>query len=512
MKNSLRFKQYADIPDAVLKYAKKLTSGSPYRQHYHIEPETGFLNDPNGFSFFNGQYHLCYQWSPLRYCENQWYQGWFHLVSDDLVHWRPLGPLIEPNSVYDSHGPYSGSAIVVDDELLIFYTGNTRDENWQRTPYQVIARMDAQGRLTRQLPPAIKGQPEGYTDHFRDPKIWRCGDDFYAVIGAQCDSLEGACVLMHSKDGSAWQIQGELKVDVTPRGYMWECPDYFEQDGQGVLIYCPQGLCQDKTRRNLYEVHYLCGEPLSLSELTFAHRAPQLLDNGFDMYATQTMMTPDGRRILIGWMGVSQMHYPTEAYGHCGILSIPREISVRNGCLYQQPLPELQSLRGERQQQWLTLTPERRVALNSGTAFEARITFNGQISEQIVISLRADESGKRRTTLTLDAAEGEIIVDRSDAGEPVNAEYGVRRITPWSFVSPTTVTIFSDTTSLEIFIDDGAFVSSSRIFPRDDQRWLMIESHGATIATEVECWTLKGMNHDGNALAAGEPARCRDQC
>lgn len=496
MDNTLRFKRYIDIPTAILKRAQKLTSGSPYRQQYHIEPETGFLNDPNGFSFFNKQYHLCYQWSPLRYCEGYWYQGWFHLVSDDLINWRPLGPLIEPDTVFDSHGPYSGSAIAVNDELVIFYTGNTRDGNWQRTPYQIIACLDTEGQLTRYLPPAICGQPEGYTDHFRDPKIWRKDSVYYAVIGAQRNSLEGACLLLYSRDSLSWQTVGEIKTDVTPRGYMWECPEYFEQEGKGILIYCPQGLNQDKTQRNLYEVHYLCGKPLSLPELEFVHDAPQLLDHGFDIYATQTMATPDGRRILIGWMGISEMHYPTEDYGHCGILSIPRELSVRDGHLCQLPVRELQGLRGEYQHLSAILTTERQTLL-SGSAFEASIIFNGSISDRVVISLRTDESGRRKTTLTLDGINKEIIVDRADSGELVNPEYGVRRATPWSFTSLTTVTVFSDTTSLEIFINNGMFVSSSRIFPGHDQQWLMIENHGAELEASVECWALKGMNYDG---------------
>ncbi len=128
-----RYKRYADIPSDVRRQAQALSAKSPWRQQYHIEPKTGFLNDPNGLSYFNGQYHLCYQWSPLRYCEGEWYQGWFHLVSEDLVHWSPLGPLLEPETAYDSHGPYSGSAISVGDELLFFipvtlamHAGNVR--------------------------------------------------------------------------------------------------------------------------------------------------------------------------------------------------------------------------------------------------------------------------------------------------------------------------------------------------------------------------------------------------
>lgn len=492
-----RYKRYADIPSDVRRQAQALSAKSPWRQQYHIEPKTGFLNDPNGLSYFNGQYHLCYQWSPLRYCEGEWYQGWFHLVSEDLVHWSPLGPLLEPETAYDSHGPYSGSAISVGDELLFFYTGNTRDACWQRTPYQLIARLDTQGRLTRQLPPALSGQPKGYTDHFRDPKIWRGDDAFYAVIGAQRESLEGACLLMRSDDAINWHIQGEIKTDFTPRGYMWECPDYFEQDDRGVLLFCPQGLSHDKTQRNLYEVYALCGEPLSLHDLTFLHRKPQLLDNGFDMYATQTMKTPDGRRILIGWMGISEMHYPTEAYGHCGILTIPRELKVQDGILYQQPLKELQTLRGDYQQQFAQLDNEQPVIMHSGAVFEARIVISGKIDDRVTIALRANPSGTRKTMLTLDAVKGQIVLDRSEAGEAVNPEYGERRVTAWSFTSETTVHVFSDVSSLEIFINNGMFVSSSRIFPAEDQQWLVIENHGVSQKVEVECWQLQGIYHDG---------------
>lgn len=493
MQKIKRYQRYADIPQEILDQAKALTAGSPYRQHYHIEPESGFLNDPNGFSFFNGQYHLCYQWSPLRYCADVWYQGWFHLVSDELVNWRAQGPLIEPETVYDSHGPYSGSAIAVEDELIIFYTGNTRDAAWQRTPYQMIARLDKQGNFTRQLPPALSAQPQGYTDHFRDPKIWRQDGHYYAVIGAQKTNLQGSCVVLYSADALTWQVKGEIDLNDVETGYMLECPDYFELDEQGVLIYCPQGLCVDKTRQNIYDVHYLLGNKLNKENLSFDHQPAQILDHGFDIYATQTLLAPDGRRVLVGWMGVSEMGYPSENFGHCGTLTIPRELTLSAGRLHQRPFAGLQQLRGEHQRHEFTLERATRRAFYSGAVSETVITFSGAITENITLALRASETGERKTLLTLDARRQQIVLDRTDAGQPINIDYGTRRSSEWAFSAQTRVHIFSDTTSLEIFINDGAWVASSRIFPEADQNWIIIENHGTAISCEVDSWQLNAM-------------------
>ncbi|MEC5319053.1 sucrose-6-phosphate hydrolase [Brenneria populi subsp. brevivirga] len=488
-----RYKKYAEIPETLLKEAKSLTAASPYRQHFHIEPETGYLNDPNGFSYFDGKYHLCYQWSPLRYLSesNVWFQGWFHLTSEDLVNWTPVGPLIEPDTQYDTHGAYSGSALDLGDKLAIFYTGNVRDEQWVRTPYQVIAYMDKKGDFVRQLPPALTGQPAGYTDHFRDPKLWRQGDDYYAVIGAQREDKRGSCLILHSADIHHWQVLGEMKTNVSDTGYMWECPDYFEINDKGVLIYCPQGLKKDaKESGNIYDVFCLIGDPLNLSDLTFNNIEPQKFDFGFDIYAVQTTRLPDGRRIAIGWMGVSEMEYPTEKYGHCGTLTIPRELSVNGDRLQQRPIKELMKLRGACQSHRETLIPGKVFNFHSGTVFESIITFKSERKGQLTISLRASENGERKTDLIIDLDNHAITLDREYSGEAVNTAYGTRRTHDYSFSHETKIQIFSDTTSLEIFIDDGLYVSSTRIFPLDGQGVMRFQTTGTDIDVNIDCWAL----------------------
>lgn len=206
-----------------------------WRQAFHIQPPTGLLNDPNGFSYYQGEYHLFYQWFPLGTDHGMKY--WYHLKSRDLATWNSAGIGIAPGDYFDSHGAYSGSALEHEGKLYMLYTGNARDEDWIRHPYQCMAVMDENGRITKWEHPVISNVPEGYTDHFRDPKLWKDGDSFYCVIGAQRTNLTGCAVLYRSTDLHSWEFEGELCTGLESFGYMWECPDYFELNEAGVLIF-----------------------------------------------------------------------------------------------------------------------------------------------------------------------------------------------------------------------------------------------------------------------------------
>ena len=148
MKEWTRKERYRKIEEVSPEYLVNLANQvekSVYRQMYHIQPPTGLLNDPNGFSYFNGQWHLFYQWFPLGPVHGLKY--WYHVVSDDLVHWENCGVGISPSTNYDSHGAYSGSGLVDKNQLHLMYTGNTRSKNWSRTPHQLMAIMDKSGQI-----------------------------------------------------------------------------------------------------------------------------------------------------------------------------------------------------------------------------------------------------------------------------------------------------------------------------------------------------------------------------
>ena len=140
------------------------------RPKYHISPPYGLLNDPNGFVYFKGRYHLFYQWNPFETEHGRKY--WAHLVSKDLINWSAVDDIIIPDRDFDKDGVYSGTAIVEEDRLFIYFTGNVKDENNVRTPYQCMATMDSDGKITKCSKPIMEGALPGFTEHFRDPKLW----------------------------------------------------------------------------------------------------------------------------------------------------------------------------------------------------------------------------------------------------------------------------------------------------------------------------------------------------
>ena len=148
-----RYQRLAEVSKDVYQKLVTQVADSPYRQKFHIQPKTGLLNDPNGFSFYKGRYHLFYQWFPLGPVHGVKY--WYHMSSENLVDWQDEGIALEPDSFYDSHGVFSGSGLVVEDRLHLFYTGNTRTDDWVRIPYQCHAIMDASGNIEKADSPLI---------------------------------------------------------------------------------------------------------------------------------------------------------------------------------------------------------------------------------------------------------------------------------------------------------------------------------------------------------------------
>lgn len=123
-----RYRPYSDYSDEEKQEIKALAQQLPWRSTFHIEPETGLLNDPNGFSFFNGKWQLFYQHFPFGAVHGL--KSWVHLTSDDLVHFDETGLVLYPDTQFDNAGAYSGSALAFEDYLFLIYTGNHRDENW----------------------------------------------------------------------------------------------------------------------------------------------------------------------------------------------------------------------------------------------------------------------------------------------------------------------------------------------------------------------------------------------
>jgi beta-fructofuranosidase len=485
--NEQRYRRIEEASQEELSILKSEVLDCQWRQTFHIQPETGLLNDPNGFSFYNGEYHLFYQWFPLGPVHGLKY--WFHTKSKDLISWENVGIGIEPSNDYDSHGAYSGSAIDHDGKLYLLYTGNTRDENWVRHPYQCLAIMDQTGEITKLESPVIREVPSGYTDHFRDPKVWKEGNQFYAVIGAQRENETGCVVLYRSPDLLHWNFEGELQTPLQSFGYMWECPDYFDLQDKGVFIFSPQGLEPEGDQyQNIYQSGYVLGEKLDVNNRTLTHGSFQELDRGFDFYAPQTMMNPEGRRILVGWMGLPEIDYPTDRNGWAHCLTLPRELSIRGNKLIQQPVIELKKLRKQQHEVRDVLLQEKKVYNEfSGTTFEMVCEFDNFDAKEFGVEFRAGENEK--TVIKYDAIEKKVILDRSLSGVLVGEDYGTERKCSLDS-SKIKFHLFVDISSVEIFINDGEEVFTSRIFPKAESSEIRFFAEGGRLLFQAAKWDI----------------------
>lgn len=221
-------------------------SNDRYRLGYHIMPKSGWINDPNGFSYFNGYYHIFYQHYP--YAPEWGPMHWGHARSKDLVHWETLPIALTPGDTEDKDGCFSGTGIVKDDTLYLFYTGhhyygdNDPDHFWQNQ--NMAFSQDGLHFTKYQHNAIIPKPPEDNTHHFRDPKVWQHGDDYYMIVGSQNNESLGRIILYRSHDLLSWDYIGPVDMSNGQQieGYMWECPDLFELDGQHVLLFSPQGM------------------------------------------------------------------------------------------------------------------------------------------------------------------------------------------------------------------------------------------------------------------------------
>ena len=469
---------------------KEIVEKDFWRQKYHIQGIVGLINDPNGFSQFKGKYHMFYQWNPLGTDHKN--KTWAHSVSDDLLHWKRLKTALRPDTWYSKDGVYSGSAIVDDEKLYLFYTGNVKDSDGNRESYQCLA-VSSDGENFERWEPSIVNQPDGYTRHIRDPKIWKKDGKFYAVIGIQSEDLEGKAVLYSSENIKDWKFEGEIAGanhgKIKDFGFMWECPDYFqlkdEKTGEikDLLVFSPQGLePEGDLYNNKYQTGYLFGK-LDYKKPEFEILSDFVeIDRGHDFYAPQSMEDDKGRRLIVGWMGIPEEEdFPTvkNKWLHC--LTLPRELKVIDGKLYQLPIKEMESIRGEKIEFSEKVTGE--VKVGTGVTYELKAKFT-DFNSDFGLKLRTGKNSE--TVLKFDYNDKKFVLDRTKGEQ---SDKRLRKVYLGD-ISELELTVFVDNSSVEVFINGGAEVFSSRIFPEKDANGIIVFAD-KDVNAEIEKWEWK---------------------
>lgn len=482
-----RYQRYEEVDQQTIDILTDQVEQSKYRQTFHIQPKTGLLNDPNGLIYFNGVYYVSHQWFPLGPVHGLKY--WYTYTSKDLIHFNAEGPSLKPDTRDDSHGVYSGSAFEYNGNLYYMYTANHRDNDWNRISTQHIAKVNHDGSVEKFPKAVISAPPEGYTQHFRDPKVFTKDGVFYAIIAAQNDLEQGRILQYYSTDIVNWELQGEIQTNLEAFGYMWECPDYFDLDGHDLMLFCPQGIEPSGEQfRNIYQSGYIMGQ-YNLNQLKMNHADFHELDYGFDFYAPQTFLDENGQRILIGWMGLPEINYPSDKDGWAHCLTIPRVLSVEEGNLKQRPIKALEQLRTNKETALGYANKfTRQLHPYDGKQYELIIDILENEATEIYFEVRTSKS--QTTLITYNTRAKKVTLDRSESGKLPEHVDGATRST-YLDTSLSNLQIFIDTSSIEIFCNKGERVMTSRIFTDDDATGIKASTESGQVYLRFTKYDLK---------------------
>ncbi len=448
-------------------------SDKNYLPSYHIYPKTGLLNDPNGLVFDGEMYHVFYQWYP--YDSIHGMKHWCHLVTKDFIEFEESTTLI-PEERFEAQGCYSGGAMTIGNDLLCFYTGNTRQgEKSERVSYQNLAIFDKESNSLKEKI-CLLTTPEGYTEHFRDPKPYvQDGEIRFICVGQRENETGSAVIFNYNHKNKKASLVGELEIEKTDEKnvFMWECPDLLKVDGRDVFIWCPQGLKpQGRKYRNIYSCTYAIG---SLEDTKFDTVAYDEVDKGFDFYAPQTFY---GARetILIGWIGVPFAQYPSDMHKWQGALTLPRVLSVEDNRLIQRP----------HKSAYERIDASREEVVLKGFSTVNCDLKSGFIKATVRAEFRIILFENQGNGLILEYKEGVFSFDRSKTIESeFMKEYG--SIRDVEIIDLRNFEIFIDHSIIEIYLNNGEEVLTSRFFIENKTNNIMSDI-GVTISP------IKSMN------------------
>ena len=434
------------------------------RPVYHFSAPVGWLNDPNGFSEYKGEHHLFFQYYP--YATEWGPMHWGHTKSKDFIRWEYLPAALAPDCNYDNFGVFSGSAIEAGEEQVLVYTAVEVKEldNSKKCirQTQCIAIGDGTDYKKYENNPVITADmlPEGSSlEDFRDPKIWKEDGRYYMVVGSRSADGSGQIALFSAEKIDDWKFEKILDRSENKVGKMWECPDLFSLGEKQVLIVSPQEMEIDGL-----EIHagnnalFLIGN----YENKFTREKIQSADYGLDFYAPQTMLTEDGRRVMIGWMqSWDNPIYPaTQKWS--GMMTVPRELFLRNGRVCQKPVRELEAYH-KNEVIYKDICIEKETELNgvSGRSADIELSLKGHEYEKFRIRLAADE--KYYSEIVYKRGKGILTFDRTYSGLTRDA-VTTRSMKVDNKNDELNLRILVDKYSVEIFVNDGEQAMTSLIY------------------------------------------------
>lgn len=461
------------------------------RPLFHPTPYVGWMNDPNGVSYYNGEYHLFYQYHP--YDTNWGPMHWGHLKSKDLIKWEFLPVSLAPDMDYDHAGCFSGSAIELEDgRHLIMYTGvienELKDGSKDIKQVQCLAFGDGANYEKYENNPVLtaKDLPEGGSAiDFRDPKIWYDENEkcYFSVIGNRPADGSGSILLFTSKDTKKWEFVTVLDSCNNEYGKMWECPDFFMLGDTAIILTSPQDMrARDLEFHNGNGNIYLTGS-YDAKNHKFTRNEVRAIDFGLDFYAPQTTLSPDGRRIMIGWMQCwESCRCQPENAKWFGQMTVARELTTKNGRLIQNPVRELENYRKNAViYKDVAIRKELNLTSVNGRTIDMTVNIKPagcKLYDKFEIKLA--KNSEYETVITYKPSTNIVKFDRTNSGFRRDIIM-TREMLVGNNNGQIKMRIIMDRFSVEIFINNGEQVMTSTIYTPQEAKDITFNSVGQAV-------------------------------
>lgn len=448
-----------------------------WRPMYHHTPAYGWMNDPNGLFYKDGEWHLYYQWNPYG---SQWENmHWGHSVSHDLVNWQDMGCALAP----DALGTVFSGCCVVDEmntagfgpgAVVAMYT-SAGESQTQSLAYST----DGGKTFTKyeKNPVVVADVPD-----FRDPHIfWNKEIGAWNLILAAGQEMR----IYTSKNLKEWRYESSFGRDYGSHAGVWECPDLFPLPVEGTaetkwVLLCninpggPAGGSATQYFTGTFDGHaFKCDTD---PELT------RWLDYGKDHYATISFdNAPGGRRVIIGWMSNWQYaaQVPTRRYRSANTIAREPYLFTEDGMEWcaSRPAREMQALRGKTLLKTTFTAAQKRIkkVFDAGQgAYEIIMKLAPKRGEQLTLTL--SNSKDEQIIFTYNEAEKSFTVNRDKSGQTAFSEFfPVETKAPVHGGDLTELRLFVDKSSVEAFLNDGRTVLTDIVFPSEPYNTISVK-------------------------------------
>jgi fructan beta-fructosidase len=475
----------------------------PLRPLYHFTPTSGWMNDPNGMVYADGEYHLFYQYNPDAMVWGPMH--WGHAVSRDLMHWEHLPIALYPDSLGTI---FSGSAVIDKDNTAGFGAGAMVAVYTcaGKAQTQCLAYSTDRGRtFTKYAGNPVLTAP---VPDFRDPHVfWYEPTHRWVMILAVGQEMQ----LFSSPDLKAWTHESNFGHGHGAHGGVWECPDLFELPVEGTkekrwVLICnlnPGGPFGGSATQ--YFVGRFDGKQFVCDDRPDVTR---WMDWGKDHYATVTWNdAPHHRRIALPWMSNWQYANVVPASTFRSANGTPRELGLYVDAdghivLKASPVKELNALRGASRTYAFDVAPKHVIPSllpdNDG-AYEVELTLLPQQAD--LITFRLCNANGEKLEMCYDLQTKKFAMDRRQSGRTdFSADFPAVTEAPLPAIRKTIrLCLLVDKTSIEAFDGDGRFAMTNLVFPSQPYNKVEFEAQGGACRVQsLRVTHVVKLNHPGD--------------